>query len=139
MSVVPSEKLYKVRQSLVSEELCIDCKALCCSDLVMEIQPPKTQKELDTLKWYLHFKHSYIFIHENTWYHLIRSECRYLDKNTYLCKNYENRHKMCLNHKPPKCERYERWYDVLFDDQYMLENYVYEKKIMKRTKKKSKN
>ena len=79
--------------------------------------------------------------YENTWYHMIRSECRYLDKKTYLCKNYENRNEICSKHSPPKCERYEEWYDVIFDDQYELEKYVYENKIIKKkssgTKKKA--
>ena len=50
---------------------------------------------------------------------------------------YENRHDICTKHSPPKCERYEEWYDVIFDDQYELEKYVYEKKIIKKKSSKS--
>ncbi len=132
MKVIPSDSLLKNRKEKVSEKLCADCNSLCCHDLVMEISPPKNESELNTLKWYLHFRHSFIFIYENTWYHMIRSECRYLDKKTYLCKNYENRNEICSKHSPPKCERYEEWYDVIFDDQYELEKYVYENKIIKK-------
>jgi len=138
MRVVPSDKIFKNRRDSVSEELCADCNSLCCHDLVMEISPPEDENELDTLKWYLHFKHSFIFIYQDIWYHMIRSECRYLDKKTYLCKNYENRNELCRKHKPPKCERYEEWCDIIFDDQNDLERYVYENKIIKKSVKKNK-
>lgn len=65
---------------------------------------------------------------------MIRSECRYLDKKTYLCKNYENRNEICSKHSPPKCERYEEWFNIIFDDQYELEKYVYKNKIIKSKK-----
>lgn len=131
MNIIPSDKLLKVRTEHVSDNLCADCKALCCHDLVIEIEAPENDKELQILKWYLHFKHSFIFVYENVWYHMIRSECRYLDKKNYLCTNYENRVEMCRKHYPPKCERYEKWYDILFDDQKELEDYVYKNKIVK--------
>ena len=141
MKVIPSDNILKNRQKTVSEKLCRDCNSLCCHDLVMEISTPKNESELKTLKWYLHFRHSFIFIHEKTWYHMIRSECRYLDKKTYLCKNYANRNDICSKHSPPKCERYESWYDIIFDDQYELEKYIYENKIIKKksTTKKTRN
>lgn len=134
MKVIPSNKLLEIREKSVSDKLCADCNALCCHDLVMEIEAPANEKELKTLKWYLHFKHSFIFVYEGTWYHMIRSECRYLDKKNYLCTNYDARGEMCRKHGPPKCERYEKWYDVLFDDQRDLEDYVYKNKIIKRKK-----
>ena len=65
MKVIPSDSLLKNRQEKVSEKLCADCNSLCCHDLVMEIAPPKNESELNTLKWYLHFRHSFIFIYEN--------------------------------------------------------------------------
>ncbi len=127
--------IKEMREKNVDIEACADCKSMCCYDLVMEIDAPRSEKDLATLKWYLHFKHSFIFIYKNIWYHLVRSECRYLDTNTYLCTNYKDRSSKCRDHMPPKCERYEKWYDILFDDQRKLENYVYGKKLIKTKKK----
>lgn len=121
----------KNRKDNVSDNLCTDCKSECCHDLVMEIDSPKNHKDLETLKWYLHFENSFIFIYQNTWYQMFRSRCRYMDKKTMLCLNYENRSDRCREHNPPKCERYDKWYDILFDDKKKLEDYVYSKKILK--------
>ena len=99
MKVIPSNQLLKNRQKTVSEKLCADCNSLCCHDLVMEISPPKDEEELNTLKWYLHFRHSFIFIYEETWYHMIRSECRYLDKKTKTFMSKKNKELFDEKHK----------------------------------------
>ncbi len=131
MDPIPSESVFKKREKSVSNDKCADCNSLCCHDLVMAIDMPKDIDDLNSLIWYLHFESSFIFINDNVWYHMIRSKCRFLSKGTKLCGNYEKRIDKCREHKPPNCERYENWYDVLFDDPYKLEEYVYENKIIK--------
>lgn len=129
-----SKKIIEERANTVSDNLCANCRSMCCLDLVMEIEAPRSSKDLETYKWYLHFKHSFIFIYKNIWYHLIKSECRFLDKKNMLCTNYEDRVKKCRDHKAPKCERYEKWYDVIFDSPSKLENYALRNKLVKTRK-----
>lgn len=128
---IPTEKVFEKRKDVVSKKKCADCNALCCHDLVMTIDAPTTEEELEPLMWYLHFENSYIFIYDDTWYHMIRSKCRFLSKTTKLCTNYEKRTDKCREHTPPYCERYEDWYDEIFDDPYLLEEYVLQNDIIK--------
>lgn len=128
---IPNQNVFEKRKKTVSNNECADCNALCCHDLVMEIEKPENAEDLSSLMWYLHFKDSFIFINDDVWYHMIRSECRFLSKTTKLCSNYEKRMSKCREHTPPDCERYENWYDDIFDDPYILEEYVYKNKIIK--------
>ncbi len=128
---IPTENVFEKRKDVVSKKKCADCNSLCCHDLVMEIDKPTSEDELSSLMWYLHFENSYIFIYDDCWYHMIRSQCRFLSKTTKLCTNYENRTDKCKSHTPPHCERYEEWYDEIFDDPYLLETYVSENDIIK--------
>lgn len=131
MNPIPKEEVYKKRKKTVSQKGCADCNSMCCHDLVMEIEAPSNEDDITTLMWYLHFKHSYIFIHNNRWYHMIRSECRFLDKTSMLCGIYEKRSARCREHKSPNCERYEAWYDKIFDHPYTLEKYIREDYFIK--------
>lgn len=129
--ILLSKKKILLREEVVENNLCSDCKSMCCYDLTMEIDRPKTKEDLNKLKWFLHFKHSYIFIYQKKWYHLIKSECRYLDKTTFFCKNYKDRVDMCRKHNPPQCERYSKWYDYMFSDKDVLDSYVRKNKLIK--------
>ncbi len=139
LNPIPNDKVFNKRESVVSNSYCADCNSLCCHDLVMEIESPTSDDDLQTLMWYLHFKHSFIFINDSQWYHMIRSECRFLSKVDKLCKNYERRTNKCIEHTPPNCERYESWYEQIFDDPYMLEEYVQKNKLIKEKKISKKN
>lgn len=102
---------------------CGDCPALCCHDLSVTILKPTTRKEIDDLKWHLNYDSVGVYIRSRRWHLIIKGRCQYLDGNN-LCTIYERRFDTCRKHKPPYCERYDDWYDVLFTNPFELEEYL---------------
>ena len=102
---------------------CEGCPALCCHDLVMPIEKPKTRDDIDELKWKLQYDTVRVFIRNYRWYLLIKGRCIYLDKDNF-CTIYDRRPKRCREHKPPDCERYGPFYDVMISTPEELEEYL---------------
>lgn len=134
---ITKQETLKKREETVTEEPCADCPGLCCHDLVMVIDPPENQEDLETYKWYVQYDTSFIFILDGKWHHIVKGRCMYLDKKTNLCNIYEERPDKCRDHHPPDCERYGEWYDVWLGDPPTLEDYAYKNGFVKKPKKKS--
>lgn len=119
---------------------CDKCPALCCSDLEESINRPRTELEVNNLKWELHFSNTRVFIRSKRWYTLTLGRCKYLDKDD-RCTIYEDRPEVCRDHMPPACERYGDIYDVMFEDPEDLQKHIDKEKRKakrKRAKKKAK-
>lgn len=106
---------------------CSDCPALCCHDLSVTILKPTTRKEIEDLMWHLNYDSVGVYIRNRRWHLIIKGRCQYLDENN-LCTIYDKRFDTCRNHKPPYCERYDDWYDILFTDPFELEEYLMKEK-----------
>ncbi len=107
--------------------LCIDCHAPCCNDLVMLITKPQNKTEINELKWYLHFDTVDICIRNYRWHILIKGRCIFLGKNN-MCTNYEERTDRCRKHQSHECEIHDQWYDIKLTTPKDLDKYLESKK-----------
>jgi Fe-S-cluster containining protein len=102
---------------------CVDCPALCCHDLAIEIERPRLREDIDELKWQLFYDVVHVAIRRRQWYLVVEGRCIYLDDND-MCTTYEDRPERCRDHNPPDCEKYGYWYDVWMDTPDELEDYL---------------
>ncbi len=126
--------MKKILPKNKSKDLCNDCPALCCKNLVMTLPKPKTKADIEDLEWQVRFNTVSIYIHHNRWHLMIEGHCIYLKND--LCTIYNDRPKKCRNHNPPYCERYDTWHDVLISTPEELKEYLKKEKQDKKNKKK---
>jgi Fe-S-cluster containining protein len=117
-----------------SQKACQECPATCCRDLAMSIGRPRTNAEIEDLKWQVRFDTVDIFIKHNKWHLRVKGKCMYLGKNN-LCEIYEQRPDKCKDHKPPNCERFGDYHEVLIENPDELMAYL-ENEKQRRSKKK---
>jgi Fe-S-cluster containining protein len=110
---------------------CDSCPALCCRDLVMVTEKPKTAGDVNELRWQVRFDTVNVFIRSHKWYLLVKGRCMYLGKDN-LCRIYPRRPRRCRDHKPRDCERYGKFYDVLLSTPEELDQYLAEKGILRK-------
>lgn len=102
---------------------CRDCPALCCHELVEPIDKPRTAEDISELKWELQYDTINVFIRSHRWYRIIAGRCMYLDRNN-RCKIYERRPKRCRDMKPPACERFGEYYEVMITTPEELDEHL---------------
>ena len=117
----------KRKPGVPHDKHCRSCPAICCKNLALAIGKPANRKEVDDLKWQLHFTHVKIYIRHHHWYQWIKSVCRYLSKDN-KCTIYERRPDICRKHNPPDCEKFGKFYDVMLSTPEELEEYLENKK-----------
>ncbi len=108
------------------KDVCIHCPSICCHDLTHTITRPRTRADIDELKWDLQYDTVTVFIKNRRWHEVIKGRCTYLSKKN-LCTRYEKRPEKCRNHKPPACEQFGQYYDVLISTPEELDNYLTKK------------
>lgn len=122
------------KQKQKSSEVCLrDCNGACCRDLALPIKRPRTQTEINDMKWRLHFDTVELYILNRRWYMLVKGRCIYLDKNN-RCTIYERRPEQCREHMPPECERFAPFYDVLLRTPEELDDYLAGRRKKRRRK-----
>ena len=102
---------------------CEDCPALCCHDLVEPMDKPKTADDIFELKWELQYDTINVFVRSHRWYRIIAGRCMYLDRSN-RCRIYERRPKRCRDMKPPECERFGEFYDVMITSPEELDEHL---------------
>ena len=112
---------------------CIECSAKCCRNLAMMILKPRSQTDIQEVKWYLHFDTVNVFIRNHRWYVLVEGNCIYLDENN-MCTIYDRRPDRCRRHPASDCEMTGDYYDVLITTPEELEDYLNEEKRRKTRK-----
>lgn len=111
------------RPKIVTKPECGNCPSLCCRDMVLPIEKPKTREDVEELKWQIQYDTISVFVRSYRWYLLIKGKCMYLSRDN-LCKIYERRPDKCRRLSPPDCERYGDFYDVLIKTPEELEDYL---------------
>ena len=106
---------------------CEGCPGLCCRDLNMLIGSPRTKDEIEDLLWQIQFDTVRVYIRNRRWYLLVKGKCMYLDENN-RCMIYDKRPEKCRKHMPPDCERYGKFWDVMFNTPQELEAYLKKRK-----------
>jgi len=122
MKKFSTNKTIRPKQNTALDQ-CSDCPALCCHDLSVTILKPTTNKEIEDLMWHLNYDTVAVYIRNRRWHLLIKGRCQYLDAKD-LCTIYDERFDTCRKHKPPYCERYDDWYDVIFTTPFELKDYL---------------
>lgn len=110
-----------------TKEACAACDAFCCRNLAMIIGRPENKKEVEDLKWQLHFDTVKVFIHSYRWYQWVEGKCMYL-ADSGACKIYKERPDKCKKHNPPDCEHFGKFYDIMISTPDELEAYLHKKK-----------
>ncbi|MDD4202629.1 MAG: YkgJ family cysteine cluster protein [Candidatus Omnitrophica bacterium] len=110
-----------------SHKDCVGCPAICCYNLAMHIGKPVTKQEIEDLKWQLQFDTVKVYIRHNKWHQLVEGKCMYLDTKN-RCSIYDKRMDKCKTHNPPHCERYGKFYDIMFNFPEDLDKYLLKRK-----------
>jgi Fe-S-cluster containining protein len=103
--------------------VCSECPSLCCKNLSMMIYRPQNRAEIEDLKWQLQFDTVRVYIRNHRWYQLIEGKCMYLGDDG-RCIQYEDRPDKCRIHKPPDCEFYGPFYDIMISTPDELDEYL---------------
>ena len=114
---------HKKINKKTTKKACVNCSAFCCKNLAMEIGKPTNKKEIEDLKWQLHFDTVKVYIHRRKWYQWVAGKCMYLDSND-RCTIYEERPQICRKHNPPDCEHFGAFYDIMIKTPDELEAYL---------------
>ena len=102
---------------------CATCGAKCCHDLVMPIDKPRTADDVAELKWELQYDTVRVYIRSHRWYRIIAGRCIYLDRNN-RCTIYERRPRRCREIRPPDCEHFDDFYDVMIATPEELDSHL---------------
>ena len=81
---------------------CINCQ-YCCTYVSLAIDAPRTEADLDHVRWYLAHRNIHIYIdHEDEWYFLVNNVCENLTADG--CAIYEDRFQICRDYAAATCE-----------------------------------
>jgi len=117
----------------IKHRSCMDCGAVCCTNLAMAIGKPANKAEVKDLKWQLRFDTVKVYIRSHHWYQWVKGRCMYLsDKD--LCTIYNERPRICRQHNPPECEKFGKFYDVMLSSPEDLDKYLEKNKKKKKKK-----
>jgi len=86
------------------ETPCIDCQALCCKYVVMEIDAPETPRDIENFRWYVSHRGCAVFREEGRWYFEVAAVCKHLDDEN-RCSIYPRRPSICRSHRADSCEK----------------------------------
>lgn len=90
------------------ECLCDHCTGKCCRYFSLPIDNPTTWDDYDTIRWYLAHGQTLVYVHQDQWYLLIMTRCRYL-RSDHRCSIYLNRPKICREYTTDECEYDDDW------------------------------
>jgi len=95
---------------------CERCGAQCCRYLATEIDAPRSNRDLDDIRWYLLHRDVSVFIDaEGAWFLAFDTPCRELDA-AGRCRRYADRPQLCRAHGQEKgsCEFFRPLHTVRF-------------------------
>ena len=96
------------------EVLCSYCTAKCCRYFALPIDPPKTARDWDFVRWYLMHEGASLFREEGTWYLMVHAECQNLESDN-RCAVYETLPQVCREYSIKDCE---------YEDDWLYEQYL---------------
>ncbi len=111
---MPRIKTEKTRVKRKSDRLmrgvpvhpkCARClPAKCCRYFSLEIDRPTSKRDYDDLLWFLAHGNVSIYLTDSSWFLMVHNDCVFLNQKTNLCKIYETRPQMCMEHSVDECE-----------------------------------
>ena len=108
----------------MSSPPCEACGAACCRYVAMEIDRPRSNKDYDTIRWYLLHENVSVFIdHDGDWFVEFKTVCRELD-DSGRCRIYGERPWICREHGNDNlCEYFDTPYVHSFSTPEELDAY----------------
>jgi Fe-S-cluster containining protein len=88
--------------------LCDFCTGKCCRYFSLPIDTPHTWDDFDSIRWYLAHGQTLVYVVEQQWYLLVKTQCQYLSSDN-RCRIYFNRPKICREYKTDDCEYDDEW------------------------------
>ena len=108
------------------------CKAGCCRYYSLPIATPRTDREMDDVRWYLMHGGTHVYKHGGDWHLLVLNECKNLLPNN-LCGVYETRPAICSEYDATDCEYTGTIsYELYFEDEHQFEAWLAERKTKRR-------
>lgn len=97
------------------ESLCDHCTGKCCRYFSTPLETPTGWDDYDAIRWYLAHGRTMVYVHEETWYLLVSSDCQYLLPD-HRCAIYHDRPKICREYTTKDCEYDDDWsFDKVFE------------------------
>ncbi len=82
---------------------CVDCEALCCKYISVEIDAPEDQESVDHLRWFLYHDKVSIYIQDGQWHLCVDVRCKQL-KDDKKCRIHYDKPDICKGHGTDECE-----------------------------------
>ncbi len=105
---------------------CKKCSALCCRNIALPLDKPKSRGDYDDIRWFLTHYNVSVFVEKGDWYINFKTLCRHLNRKTFRCEIYANRPNICRRYKTSKCEltsdTYD--YDLHFTNDRQMQEYI---------------
>ena len=104
--------------------LCDFCSGKCCRYFSLPIDTPTEWDDFDSIRWYLAHEQAFVYVHEDNWYLLITTKCKYLLPDN-RCGIYFNRPKICREYSTSNCEYDSEWgFERLFETPEQIWEYA---------------
>lgn len=92
----------KITKKRKLKNQCKSC-ARCCNYVCVEIDAPRRRSDFEEIAWLLAHRGVCIRVEKRSWYVLVDTPCRYLNKQK-RCKIYEGRPTICKRYSPGTCD-----------------------------------
>ncbi len=107
-----------------NECLCDYCTAKCCRYFALPIETPTERKDFDYMRWYLLHDRATVFVEDDTWYLLVHTTCKHLQKDN-RCGIYHTRPQICRDYSTDNCEYEDTWtYEKYFESPEQVAEYL---------------
>jgi Fe-S-cluster containining protein len=88
------------------------------------MDPPKTRRDFDYIRWFLLHEHAAVFTEDETWYMLVHTPCKHLQPD-HRCGIYHTRPQICRTYNTNDCEYHDDWtYERYFETPEQVEEYI---------------
>lgn len=107
---------------------CHLCTARCCKYFALQIDPPGTPEDYDSIRWYLMHEGAVVWMSEGDWYLEVRTRCKHLQPDN-SCGIYDSRPQICRDYGLPEnapCEFFtdRLQYELFFDSDTDFDEWV---------------
>lgn len=104
--------------------LCDHCVGKCCRYFSLPIETPTVWDDFDAVRWYLAHGRTLVYVEKGTWYLVVMTRCKYLDRND-RCGIYLSRPKICREYTTAECEYDDDWlFEKVFETAEQLWEYA---------------
>lgn len=106
------------------ESPCDYCTGKCCRYIATPIETPTAWDDYDSIRWYLAHDRTQVYVHEETWYLMVSTECQYLLPDN-RCGIYHDRPKICREYSSDECEYEGDWaFEKVFETAEQIWEYA---------------